>query len=141
MDIHPDEVDIVIVIQIFGEKVTFLQSEAPIRFYLFTSKVAKSGKHAHDTTTQMHNNQNELLLPYPPAALPSLSMGKAAVPPPHSAAASYKSRTIGFGGTNDGSPVWGANKRGRWGLGLRWPPIKQETQQSTDSLQKRYGEC
>jgi hypothetical protein len=68
-------------------------------------------KCAHSTTTQAHNNQNEPPLPYPLAALPSLSMARAVVPPNHCAAASYRltPHAIGFGGTAVSSPVWGAN--------------------------------
>ena len=41
-------------------------------------------------TQQTHNNKNEPPLPYPPVALPSLSMGRLAAPPNHGAAASYR---------------------------------------------------
>ncbi len=50
-----------------------------------------------------------------------------------------KARTIGLGDATVGSPVWGANAspikilRGREGLGLRWMPINQDTQQSAQS--------
>ncbi len=40
--------------------------------------------------TTAHEPQNEPPLPYPPAALSSLSMGRAAVLPTHGAATSYK---------------------------------------------------
>jgi hypothetical protein len=56
---------------------------------------------------------------------------------------SCKARAIGLGGAAVGSPVWSANTspikllRGRQGLGLRWPPINQDTQQSTQSWRKR----
>ncbi len=39
--------------------------------------------------TTAHKHQNEPLPPYPPAVLPSLSMGRAAVLPTHGAAASH----------------------------------------------------
>jgi hypothetical protein len=39
------------------------------------------------TQTQTHNNQHEMLPPYPPAALPSPSMGKPVAPPTHGAEA------------------------------------------------------
>jgi hypothetical protein len=98
-------------------------------------------------TANNTQNQNGPLPPYPPAALPSLSVSRAAAPTTHGAAAPYglmQGACHRFrGGAAVGSPVGGANAspmkilRGRWGLGLRWPPINQDTQQLTQSWQKR----
>ncbi len=42
------------------------------------------------TTTTTHNNQHEPMPPYPPPALALYPHGRAAVPPTHGAAASYR---------------------------------------------------
>jgi hypothetical protein len=52
---------------------------------------------------------------------------------------------IGLGGATVGSPVWGTNAspikilRGRWGIGLRWLPFDDATQQSTKTKRKQSG--
>jgi hypothetical protein len=53
-----------------------------------TTKVAKTC-HNHNTQHTIHNNQNELPPPYPPLALPSLSMGRLLAPPANGAADPY----------------------------------------------------
>ncbi len=57
--------------------------------WLSTSKVAKSTQTTKHTT--QHNNQNEQPLSSPPAALPLISVDRAAAPPTHGATAPYGS--------------------------------------------------
>ncbi len=95
------------------------------------------------TRNPQHTTQNNQK--WTTAALPSssiaLSLQDVMAPPlpmvPHKACA------ISLGGAAVGSPVWGANAspikilRGRRGLGLMWPPINQDTQQSTQGWRKQ----
>jgi len=109
-------------------------------------EVSKSGppRLAPYQNTKTHNNQHEPPLPYTPAALPSPSMGRSAAPPTHGAAApEVPTQRVGAGCALDavGSPVWGVNQRpiknynysNERGVGLRWPPLIHNTQQSTKS--------
>jgi hypothetical protein len=88
------------------------------------AKLTEITKHA--TTNTQHNNQNKLP-PYPPAALPSLSMGMASAPPDLSARGPQclqKARVAGFVLAVFSSLVWGVQtryieqEREGWGLGL-----------------------
>ena len=102
---------------------------------------------AHDLrptqNTKTHNNQHELPPPYLPADLPSTSMGRSEAPPTHGAAApEVPTQGVGAGCALDAvsSPVWGIEQRpiekyrDERGVGLRWPPLIRNTQQSTESL-------
>ncbi len=115
-------------------------------FHQSTTYITIFHSQTHNPQPTTQNNQNGPLLPYPPAALPSFSVSRAAAPTTHGASAPMgpcKARAIELGGTAVGSPVWGANAsptkilRGRRGLDLMWPPIHQDTQQSTQSQRKR----
>jgi hypothetical protein len=52
-----------------------------------TCRLAKSMVQHETQQHKTHNNQHEMLLPYPPAALPSPSMGRPVAPPTHGAEA------------------------------------------------------
>ena len=58
-----------------------------------------------------------------------------------------KARAVGCALNAPLSLVWGVEtqpiekQRGRWGLGLRWPPFDDATQQSTESWRQQYVVC
>jgi hypothetical protein len=110
-----------------------------------TYKLNYVGKLEKHTPQTPKITKNDPPTPYPPTALPPISMGRAAVPPTNGAADPY--------GPAQGARGWVWQRNGwfaclgrqkethqkteRWvGIGLRWPPINNNNQQSTNSRQK-----